>query len=257
MIFVDDFLLGKYDFFCTLLLALAGLRYISFERIDTFQCLCNVHCTEYDFPKIFFDFEKSAYRRTSYARNRLYFARINSIFESSGGCGANARSRKIHGAPCDAWTDVVRVKLVRPEYVSSANSETNLRINLFLFFEELIRELRNAGENTKPGSQCLEHIQCWSISQLKTISIVIECMFGCLAFPLVYNDATTLCVHATQSNKIDKSVRITAHMADCEMSHSLRLWCGAQVHRCTLQWTNLDFFFDHFFFSKQMTLRKT
>lgn len=73
---------------------------------------CGLHWIR--FSENIFDFEKSAYWRTSYSRNRLYFAHINSILESSSGCGANARSRKIHAVPCDAWTDVVRVELVGP-----------------------------------------------------------------------------------------------------------------------------------------------
>lgn len=55
-------------FFFLLLVALAGLCYISFERIDTFVLVHSIR-----FSENIFDFEKSANRRSS--RNRFHFLR--------------------------------------------------------------------------------------------------------------------------------------------------------------------------------------
>lgn len=191
------------------------------------------------------DFEKSAYRR--YPRNRLYFARINSILESSGCCRANPRSRKIHTV-CNATHErkIVRVKLAGPQqrWCEHRNKFAS-RIRVFLLLRRIISLALECRWNTI--SQVVSVYPSLIYFSIEDDLNSHRIHVGWFAFPLVYNYTTTLCAQVIQSNQIYKSVHITAHMADCEMSHSLRLWCFAQVHRCTLQWINQNLKKNRFF----------
>lgn len=141
MIFVDDFLLGKYTIFFTLH-ALAGLRYISFERIDTFQCLWIALNTIF---RKYFRFREERVltyfvlsQQIIFCAHKFYFRIIERLWRK---CPIKKDTRRTMWRMnwcCESGTGGA---------MNTGLAQTARRIrNLFLFFDELFREQRHAGE---------------------------------------------------------------------------------------------------------------